>query len=438
MPPTTIKTSSSDSESFPTIKNSSSDSESLPEWSIVLLVGLAILIFIGILIILFFVGKHFYQKRKKSSASKKIQKLPIMSKEKLLPSKGSTQKDSTQYIKSQTRQQPSSTQQQCSSSAPAAEEGAKKKKSNEKVRRKSSIKEPPLSSSIKETTAEEGNEPPSLKNTIDEQQKQDEIKEFSAKGGEEDENEEPIDIKNLNEAEKDAEKKIKQNLDKKDVVQTEEVIEAVKKKQEKFAKDKIDCDQKVKKMFETPEWDKKHMPPDCDLKLFMAPSAIERFCIMEYLKAHADQILIAHDYKIAEGRAEVPRTAFEWLRSTEITGDDEFLKSRAWMLENWSIFKRSPNYEWEYYCDMEIPLLYMTSMKDCITEPEILDKVLRKILQKSKEYFAATEKKDWQLKDHPMKVMAKIFEEGKSMDLAAASTSVNTTTTENVEVKDVL
>ena len=42
--------------------------------------------------------------------------------------------------------------------------------------------------------------------------------------------------------------------------------------------------QKVKKMFETPTWDRKHMPPNCDYKLFTASSPIMRFCIMQYLR----------------------------------------------------------------------------------------------------------------------------------------------------------
>uniref|UniRef100_A0A914XU23 Uncharacterized protein n=1 Tax=Panagrolaimus superbus TaxID=310955 RepID=A0A914XU23_9BILA len=263
------------------------------------------------------------------------------------------------------------------------------------------------------------------------------LQEVSAKGDDDDEIEEAIDVKKLNEAEKCAEK-VQQIGNKKDAVtaahadniDTEEE-DAEKKKQEKFVKDKIECVKKVKEMFEVPEWDKKHMPADCDYKLFMASSSMLRFCIMEYLKAHADQILISHGYKILDGRAEVPRTAFEWLRSSEITENDEFLKSRAWMLENWSTFKRSPSLEWSYYSNMEVPLLYMTSMKDCITESEVLDRVLRQTLQTAAEYFTVTPKKDWQLQDHPMKVLARIFEDGKTIDLAATSVSV-----ENGEVKN--
>ena len=63
-----------------------------------------------------------------------------------------------------------------------------------------------------------------------------------------------------------------------------------------------------------------------------------------------------------------------WLRSADLTEDDGFLRSRAWMLDNWSLFKRP--LDDDRYLSMEVPLLYMASMKDSIDDPATLDRML--------------------------------------------------------------
>uniref|UniRef100_A0A7E4UVF4 ANK_REP_REGION domain-containing protein n=1 Tax=Panagrellus redivivus TaxID=6233 RepID=A0A7E4UVF4_PANRE len=198
---------------------------------------------------------------------------------------------------------------------------------------------------------------------------------------------------------------------------------------------------KVRQAFEMKGWDKSHMPKHCEYKLFKAANPYMRFYLMEFLKNHADSILRAHGYTIGPPRCVVTKEGTEWLHSPAVDNElDGFLKCRAWMLENWSFFKKYPDNETRltnFEGAQDVPLIFMAAMKESVNTTDKLDYLLKLMLDKGANYLDSTPKSEWQIADkYPMKVIAILFEEGAQLPVCACSMPTETTKDPSIDTPE--